>query len=143
MAPLPPREQRHPFLRYQGLEYTDADIVDFEERLERIFNREIHRVQVVDFQGMPELMRDGLFGRMRMEHREYEMWEIRIKQYFQIQDYALWEVIENGNSWVPIPITTPESGSSTALKMTVPSTTESKRFGKKNDVKAESSPHGN
>ncbi|GKE37555.1 hypothetical protein Tco_1460960, partial [Tanacetum coccineum] len=69
MAPLPPCEQRHPFLRYQGLEYTDADIADFEERLERIFNREIHRVQVVDFQGMPELMRDGLFGRMRMEHR--------------------------------------------------------------------------
>ncbi|GJQ96298.1 retrovirus-related pol polyprotein from transposon TNT 1-94 [Tanacetum coccineum] len=30
--------------------------------------------------------------------REYEMWEIKIKQYFQIQDYALWEVIENGNS---------------------------------------------
>ncbi|GJZ70817.1 hypothetical protein Tco_0634668 [Tanacetum coccineum] len=29
---------------------------------------------------------------------EYEMWEIRIKQYFQIQDYTLWEVIENGNS---------------------------------------------
>ncbi|GJW48371.1 putative ribonuclease H-like domain-containing protein [Tanacetum coccineum] len=24
---------------------------------------------------------------------EYEMWEIRIKQYFQIQDYALWEVL--------------------------------------------------
>ncbi|GJV56843.1 hypothetical protein Tco_1457848 [Tanacetum coccineum] len=24
---------------------------------------------------------------------EYEMWEIRIKQYFQIQDYALWESI--------------------------------------------------
>ncbi|GKE50927.1 hypothetical protein Tco_1486083, partial [Tanacetum coccineum] len=70
MAPLPPREQRHPFLRYQGLEYTDADIADFEERLERIYGREIHRVQVVDFQGMPELMRDGLFGRMRMEHRD-------------------------------------------------------------------------
>ncbi|GJT41557.1 putative ribonuclease H-like domain-containing protein [Tanacetum coccineum] len=57
---------------------------------------------------------------------EYEMWEIRIKQYFQIQDYALWEVIENGNSWVPIPVTAPESGPSTALKMTVPSTTEEK-----------------
>ncbi|GJX09363.1 hypothetical protein Tco_0199222 [Tanacetum coccineum] len=55
---------------------------------------------------------------------EYEMWEIRIKQYFQIQDYALWEVIENGNSWVPIPVTAPESGPSTALKMTVPSTTD-------------------
>ncbi|GJS34618.1 putative ribonuclease H-like domain-containing protein [Tanacetum coccineum] len=49
---------------------------------------------------------------------EYEMWEIRIKQYFQIQDYALWEVIENGNLWVPIPVTAPESGPSTTLKMT-------------------------
>ncbi|GKE13999.1 hypothetical protein Tco_1421576 [Tanacetum coccineum] len=27
MAPLPPCEQRHPFLRYQGLEYTDADML--------------------------------------------------------------------------------------------------------------------
>ncbi|GJR63809.1 ribonuclease H-like domain-containing protein [Tanacetum coccineum] len=26
---------------------------------------------------------------------EYKMWAIRIKQYFQIQDYALWEVIKN------------------------------------------------
>ncbi|GJU19484.1 putative ribonuclease H-like domain-containing protein [Tanacetum coccineum] len=34
---------------------------------------------------------------------EYEMWAIRIKQYFQIQDYALWEVIENGDSWVSYP----------------------------------------
>ncbi|GKB44134.1 putative ribonuclease H-like domain-containing protein [Tanacetum coccineum] len=57
---------------------------------------------------------------------EYEMWEIRIKQYFQIQDYALWEVIENGNSWVPIPVTASETGPSTALKMTVPSTAEEK-----------------
>ncbi|GKB33217.1 hypothetical protein Tco_0872618 [Tanacetum coccineum] len=68
---------------------------------------------------------------------EYEMWEIRIKQYFQIQDYALWEVIENGNSWVPIPVTAPETGPSTATKMTVPSTAEEKTC-KKNDVKARS-----
>ncbi|GJT17234.1 hypothetical protein Tco_0875940 [Tanacetum coccineum] len=73
---------------------------------------------------------------------EYEMWEIRIKQYFQIQDYALWEVIENGNSWVPIPVTTPESGPLTALKMTVPSTTEEK-ICKKNDVKARTCFGGN
>ncbi|GJU60188.1 hypothetical protein Tco_1237954, partial [Tanacetum coccineum] len=66
---------------------------------------------------------------------EYEMWEIRIKQYFQIQDYALWEVVENGNSWVPIPVTTLESGPSTALKMIVPSTAKEKTC-KKNDVKA-------
>ncbi|GJX96981.1 hypothetical protein Tco_0352779 [Tanacetum coccineum] len=47
MAPLPPREQRHPFLRYQGLEYTGVDIADFEERLERIYSREIHRRQFI------------------------------------------------------------------------------------------------
>ncbi|GJR99476.1 hypothetical protein Tco_0315985 [Tanacetum coccineum] len=64
---------------------------------------------------------------------EYEMWEIRIKQYFQIQDYALWEVIENGNSWVSIPVTTPsENGTSTTTKMIVPSTIEEKTC-KKND----------
>ncbi|GJS94966.1 putative ribonuclease H-like domain-containing protein [Tanacetum coccineum] len=68
---------------------------------------------------------------------EYEMWEIRIKQYFQIQDYALWEVIENRNSWVPIPVTAAETGPSTAMKMTVPSTSEEK-ICKKNDVKARS-----
>ncbi|GKA43039.1 retrotransposon protein, putative, ty1-copia subclass [Tanacetum coccineum] len=69
---------------------------------------------------------------------EYEMWEIRIKQYFQIQDYALWEVIENGNSCVPIPVTTPpESGTSTTTKMTVPATIEEKTC-KKNDLKARS-----
>ncbi|GJR97927.1 hypothetical protein Tco_0270101 [Tanacetum coccineum] len=70
--------------------------------------------------------------------REYEMWEIRIKQYFQIQDYAVWEVIENGNSRVPIPITTPlETGTSTTTKMTLPATIEENTC-KKNDVKARS-----
>ncbi|GKB87557.1 hypothetical protein Tco_0959829 [Tanacetum coccineum] len=45
-----------------------------------------------------------------------------------------WEVIENGNSWVPIPVTTPsETGTSTATKMTVPSTSEEKTLCKKND----------
>nr|GEV89434.1 hypothetical protein [Tanacetum cinerariifolium] len=42
MAPLPPREKRHPFLR----------------------------VQVLDFEGMPELMRDILYARMLMEYRD-------------------------------------------------------------------------
>ncbi|GJY41329.1 hypothetical protein Tco_0428599 [Tanacetum coccineum] len=70
MAPLPPHEQRYPFLGYQGLKYTDADIADFEERLEMIHNKDTHRVQVVDFQGMPELMRDVLDARMLMEHHD-------------------------------------------------------------------------
>ncbi|GJS41918.1 putative ribonuclease H-like domain-containing protein [Tanacetum coccineum] len=67
---------------------------------------------------------------------EYEMWVIRIKQYFQVQDYALWEVIENGNSWVSVPQTEQENGTS-VTKMSVPVTAEEKT-NKKNDVKARS-----
>ncbi|GJY92592.1 hypothetical protein Tco_0508374 [Tanacetum coccineum] len=64
---------------------------------------------------------------------EYEMWAIRIKQYFQIQDYALWEVIENGDSWVSVSQTTKENGI-TVTKMSTPVTVEEKTK-KKNDVK--------
>ncbi|GJW92173.1 putative ribonuclease H-like domain-containing protein [Tanacetum coccineum] len=67
---------------------------------------------------------------------EYEMWVIRIKQYFQVQDYALWEVIENGNSWVSVPQTAQENGTS-VTKMLVLVTPEEKTH-KKNDVKARS-----
>ncbi|GJX34307.1 hypothetical protein Tco_0245864 [Tanacetum coccineum] len=67
---------------------------------------------------------------------EYEMWVIRIKQYFQVQDYALWKVIENGNSWVFVPVTSPD-GSTSGTKMIVPVTIEEK-ICKKNDVKARS-----
>ncbi|GJV84997.1 retrovirus-related pol polyprotein from transposon TNT 1-94 [Tanacetum coccineum] len=63
---------------------------------------------------------------------EYEMWVIRIKQYFQVQDYALWEVIENGNSWVSIPQTTQENGTS-VTKMSILVTAKEKT-NKKNDM---------
>ncbi|GJU97478.1 hypothetical protein Tco_1326749 [Tanacetum coccineum] len=67
---------------------------------------------------------------------DYKMWEIRIKQYFQIKDYALWEVIENGNSWVSVPQTNQENGV-TVIKMSIPATAKEKT-NKKNDVKARS-----
>ncbi|GKD47314.1 hypothetical protein Tco_1271959 [Tanacetum coccineum] len=70
MAPLPPREQRHRFLRYEGLEYTDSDISDFESRLERIHMRELHRVPVFDFGGLPDLISEGLTARLMMEHHD-------------------------------------------------------------------------
>ncbi|GJY73043.1 retrovirus-related pol polyprotein from transposon TNT 1-94, partial [Tanacetum coccineum] len=70
---------------------------------------------------------------------EYEMWAIRIKQYFQIQDYALWEVIENGDSWVSVSQTSQENGI-TVTKMSTPATAEEK-INKKNDVKAREQIH--
>ncbi|GKB12409.1 hypothetical protein Tco_0846332, partial [Tanacetum coccineum] len=67
---LPPRDQRHQYLRYEGLQYTDTDIVDFETRLARIYRREVHKVQVFNFGGLPDLMAEGLSARMLIEHRD-------------------------------------------------------------------------
>ncbi|GJV31090.1 hypothetical protein Tco_1391490 [Tanacetum coccineum] len=47
-----------------------ADITDFEERLGRIYGKEIHRVQVFNFGGLTYLMAEGLSGRMLIEHRD-------------------------------------------------------------------------
>ncbi|GKD17827.1 hypothetical protein Tco_1206985, partial [Tanacetum coccineum] len=37
---LPPRNQRHQYLRYEGLQYIDDDIADFKMILARIYSRE-------------------------------------------------------------------------------------------------------
>ncbi|GKC66960.1 hypothetical protein Tco_1099558, partial [Tanacetum coccineum] len=42
---FPPRDQRHRYLRYKGLQYTEGDIADFETKLAKIYRREVHRVQ--------------------------------------------------------------------------------------------------
>ncbi|GJZ25215.1 hypothetical protein Tco_0562674, partial [Tanacetum coccineum] len=67
---LPPREQRHRFIRYEGLEYPNTDIVDFERRLARIHMREVHRVPTFNFGGLLYLMAEGLTARMTIEHRD-------------------------------------------------------------------------
>ncbi|GJU98916.1 hypothetical protein Tco_1328187 [Tanacetum coccineum] len=61
---------RRQCLRYKGLQYTNVDIMDFEARLTRIYMREVHRVQVFDFGGLPNLMAEGLSARMLMEHKD-------------------------------------------------------------------------
>ncbi|GKA36832.1 hypothetical protein Tco_0723397 [Tanacetum coccineum] len=59
---LPPRDQRYQYLRYEGLQYTNADIAYCKTRLARIYRRDVHRVQVFDFGGLPDLMAEGLSG---------------------------------------------------------------------------------
>ncbi|GKC46057.1 hypothetical protein Tco_1063779 [Tanacetum coccineum] len=72
-----------------------------------------------------------------LKHGEYDMWRLRIEQYFQVQDYALWDVIENGNSFKPAAKTTTNvDGTSTTL-IPGPVTTEEK-VQKKNDMNARS-----
>nr|GEW96549.1 ribonuclease H-like domain-containing protein [Tanacetum cinerariifolium] len=66
---------------------------------------------------------------------DYEMWKLRIEKYFQVQDYALWDVIENGNSCKPVHQTTANAdGTSTSTN----SVTTEEKAQKKNDVKARS-----
>ncbi|GJS38641.1 putative ribonuclease H-like domain-containing protein [Tanacetum coccineum] len=72
-----------------------------------------------------------------LKQGEYDMWRLRIEQYFQVQDYALWDVIENGNSFKPAAQTTTNAdGTSTSLIPGLVTTEE--KVQKKNDVKARS-----
>ncbi|GKD22234.1 hypothetical protein Tco_1223937, partial [Tanacetum coccineum] len=63
---------------------------------------------------------------------EYDMWRLRIEQYFQVQDYALWDVIENENSFKPVPQTTTNTDGSLTSLIPGPDTTKEK-IQKKND----------
>ncbi|GKD78739.1 hypothetical protein Tco_1341360 [Tanacetum coccineum] len=72
-----------------------------------------------------------------LKQGEYDMWKLKIEQYFQVQDYTLWDVIENGNSFKPAAQTTINAdGSSTTL---IPGpVTANEKTQKRNDVKAKS-----
>ncbi|GKA99612.1 hypothetical protein Tco_0827606, partial [Tanacetum coccineum] len=70
----------------------------------------------------------------------YDIWDITVEdveliRLVRLRHYALWKVIENGNSYATTTVTTNEDGSSTSTTITVPVTTEEK-LKKKNDVKA-------
>ncbi|GJU48376.1 hypothetical protein Tco_1217931 [Tanacetum coccineum] len=72
-----------------------------------------------------------------LKQGDYEMWKLRIEQYFQVQDYNLWDVIENGNSFQPVPRTTVNADGTSTSTIPRPVTIEEKTH-KKNDVKARS-----
>nr|GEX48401.1 hypothetical protein [Tanacetum cinerariifolium] len=65
------------------------------------------------------------------------MYKLRIKQYFQVQDYALWDVIENGNFFNPVPRITANADGTFTSTISGPVTAEEKAQ-KKNIVKARS-----
>ncbi|GKB49422.1 hypothetical protein Tco_0900175 [Tanacetum coccineum] len=65
------------------------------------------------------------------------MWRLRIEQYFQVQDYALWDVIENENSFKPAAKTTTNADGISTILVPGPVTTKGK-VQKKNDMKARS-----
>ncbi|GJS05692.1 hypothetical protein Tco_0322200 [Tanacetum coccineum] len=72
-----------------------------------------------------------------LKQGNYDTWRLRIESYIQLQDYALWEIIEDGNSFKPVAqTTTNDDGTPTS---TIPSVvTAEKKIQKKNDLKARS-----
>ncbi|GKA56771.1 ribonuclease H-like domain-containing protein [Tanacetum coccineum] len=72
-----------------------------------------------------------------LKQGEYDMWKLKIEKYFQVQEYSLWDVIENGNSFKSAAQTTTNAeGTSTTL---IPGhVTADEKIQKKNDVKARS-----
>ncbi|GJS42488.1 hypothetical protein Tco_0567531 [Tanacetum coccineum] len=60
---------------------------------------------------------------------EFELWKMRIKQYFLMTDYSLWEVILNGD--LPLPTRTVDG-----VKTSVPPTTAKQKLTRKNELKA-------
>nr|GEW33748.1 hypothetical protein [Tanacetum cinerariifolium] len=67
---FPPRDQRYQYLRFEGLQYTEGDIVYFKTRLARIYMIDVHKVQVSNFRGLSYFIAEGLSTRMLMEHRD-------------------------------------------------------------------------
>nr|GEX21673.1 hypothetical protein [Tanacetum cinerariifolium] len=66
MKPLPPHDQRHLWLHYQVVGYIKEILYDFKQRLETIFDRQVNRVHILDFEGLTLDIRQDLAERMRM-----------------------------------------------------------------------------
>nr|GEX13305.1 hypothetical protein [Tanacetum cinerariifolium] len=60
---------------------------------------------------------------------EFDLWKIRIKQYFLMTDYSLWEVILNGDSPIPTRVID-------GIVQPVDPTTAEQRLARKNELKA-------
>ncbi|GJY85330.1 hypothetical protein Tco_0499356 [Tanacetum coccineum] len=66
LAPLPHRDLRNPWLRYQVDRYDEGIIHSYEQRLQMIWGRLVNRVYVLDFAGLTDGMRQTLGDRLSM-----------------------------------------------------------------------------
>nr|GEY02654.1 hypothetical protein [Tanacetum cinerariifolium]GEY03349.1 hypothetical protein [Tanacetum cinerariifolium] len=66
MEPLPHHDLRHPWLKYQVDRYDKGIIHSYEHRLEMIWGRPVNRVDVLDFSGLTDGIRQTLRDRLSM-----------------------------------------------------------------------------
>ncbi|GJX00295.1 ribonuclease H-like domain-containing protein [Tanacetum coccineum] len=72
-----------------------------------------------------------------LKQGDYDTWRLRIESYIQLQDYALWEIIEDGNSFKPVARTTTNADGTSTSTISGAVMAEEK-IQKKNDLKARS-----
>ncbi|GJR44416.1 putative ribonuclease H-like domain-containing protein [Tanacetum coccineum] len=70
-----------------------------------------------------------------LKQGDYEMWRLRIEQYIQLQDYALWEIIENGNIFIPVARTTTHADGTSTSTIPGPLTAEERTLKRNDDAK--------
>ncbi|GKB20408.1 hypothetical protein Tco_0854331 [Tanacetum coccineum] len=101
---LPPREQRHEWLRFNTQGYSEEEEKDYEIRLANIYYRKIHQIQVLDFARLSEINKgDGdldMTERLRMQHRGDDgevlfmtfIWRELLEEEMQTEGFrAYWE----------------------------------------------------
>ncbi|GJU05881.1 hypothetical protein Tco_1122311 [Tanacetum coccineum] len=113
-------------------------IVDFEKRVHTLELEDgtmIHMLAERRYPLSRELMIRMLDHGMEVEDERFLGRQV-ILDLSKVQDYALWDVIKNGNSWVSVPQITQENGT-LVTNMSILVTAE-KKTNKKNDVKARS-----
>ncbi|GKD73152.1 hypothetical protein Tco_1331434 [Tanacetum coccineum] len=66
MAPLPYRDLRHPWIRYQVDGYDEGIVHNYEQRHETIWGRPVNQVHVLDFAGLTDGMRQTLGDKLSM-----------------------------------------------------------------------------
>ncbi|GJT19884.1 hypothetical protein Tco_0878590 [Tanacetum coccineum] len=66
MAPLPQRDLRRPWLKYQVDGYDEVIIHSYEQRLKTIWGRMVNRVHVLDFAGLTDGLGQTLGDRLSM-----------------------------------------------------------------------------
>nr|GEW29763.1 ribonuclease H-like domain-containing protein [Tanacetum cinerariifolium] len=108
-------------------EYDQQEGIDFEESFAPVARLETVRIFVAyaAHKNFPIYQIDLSI----LNLNEFDLWKMRIEQYFLMTDYSLWEVILNGDS--PTPIRVIEG-----VLQPVAHTTAEQRLARKNELKA-------
>jgi hypothetical protein len=71
-----------------------------------------------------------------LKQNEYDLWWLKIEQYFMMQDYALWDIIKNGDTWKEYTSEVTNADGSKTSKLNIESVINDEKAKRKNDLKA-------